>query len=482
MLDDSFVLKSNLSSHKIRLNYPKTIITYDDLIEFGFDPNEKLKDRPCFELSCSNNSIKIQTFSHFECFLDVTNISNLCKRVRLKEKSDGTFNNFEEIKLYVNGTINKENHLHIKKDRESGKNVLLDSPNTNEKILNEIIEKYSIFKRKDSVKIDMNVNVSIDNSKDLLAKSVTDNQFALFNSNAKRVRDKEHPNLKIEPKITSIKKENKCMENNHNRIDNYEEKKDSSIGLSSTQKFTPKKKKKRLIKSKVLQMSSPKNTCAICLDGIKTKTQLDKCKHEFCKECIENWANMTNLCPLCKEEFTKLTYYVNNEKKVKRVEKKKLQLNEEESENEYMDECFICGRSNNESLLLVCDYCDYFVCHTYCDNLQRIPSGEWKCQECRQSDIRLFEYVFGIEDEIGKNSSDSSFISNDSRNKPRTLSESRYYLRSRVISQNQRRESFSSNRVLNVNLSLRISTNSTNFNVPERSTRYNLRSRNRNQN
>jgi len=258
--------------------------------------------------------------------------------------------------------------------------------------------------------------------------------------------------------------------------------KEFPTGLSSTMKLTPKNKKKRLIKSKVLHMSSPKNTCAICLDGIKTKTLLDKCKHEFCKECIENWSNMTNLCPLCKEEFTKLTYYLNNEKKVKRVEKKKLQLDEEESENEYMDECFICGRSNNESLLLVCDFCDYFVCHTYCDNLQGIPSGEWICQECRQPEIRLFEYVFGIEDDIGKNSSDSSFISNDPREKPRTLSESRYYLRSRVNSQNQRRESFSSNRVLNVNLSLRISTNSNNFNVPERSTRYNLRSRNRNQN
>jgi len=206
MLDDSFVLKSFISSHRIRLNNQKTIITYDDLIEFGFYPNEKLKDKSCFELSCSNLSIKIQTFSHFECFLAITYTSNLCNQVKLKEKTEGSFKNVKEIKFYVNGTLNKENHLYLIKDSGSGKNELLDSPNTNEKILNEIIQKYSIFKKRDSVKIDMNVNVSIDNSKDLHVKNVSDNQFALFNSNAKRVRDKEHPNLKIEPKIAEERK------------------------------------------------------------------------------------------------------------------------------------------------------------------------------------------------------------------------------------------------------------------------------------
>lgn len=43
--------------------------------------------------------------------------------------------------------------------------------------------------------------------------------------------------------------------------------------------------------------------------------------------------------------------------------------------------CLICGDSDNEELLLLCDGCDCPT-HTYCTGLDDIPSGSWYCDRC----------------------------------------------------------------------------------------------------
>jgi len=58
-------------------------------------------------------------------------------------------------------------------------------------------------------------------------------------------------------------------------------------------------------------MSSPRNRapsvvrqCAVCMDNMdKDAGELDGCGHTFCFECIEQWSNVTNKCPLCKCVF-----------------------------------------------------------------------------------------------------------------------------------------------------------------------------------
>ncbi|XP_011626307.2 uncharacterized protein At4g10930 isoform X1 [Amborella trichopoda] len=47
--------------------------------------------------------------------------------------------------------------------------------------------------------------------------------------------------------------------------------------------------------------------CGICMDLIIDRGVLDCCKHWFCFACIDNWATITNLCPLCKNEFQLIT-------------------------------------------------------------------------------------------------------------------------------------------------------------------------------
>ncbi|XP_068644257.1 uncharacterized protein At4g10930 [Aristolochia californica] len=47
--------------------------------------------------------------------------------------------------------------------------------------------------------------------------------------------------------------------------------------------------------------------CGICMDIIVDRGVLDCCDDWFCFSCIDNWAAITNLCPLCKNEFQMIT-------------------------------------------------------------------------------------------------------------------------------------------------------------------------------
>ncbi|KAM2271118.1 hypothetical protein ACFXTI_038486 [Malus domestica] len=48
-------------------------------------------------------------------------------------------------------------------------------------------------------------------------------------------------------------------------------------------------------------------TCGICMNAIIDRGVLDCCQHWFCFSCIDNWATITNLCPLCQNEFQMIT-------------------------------------------------------------------------------------------------------------------------------------------------------------------------------
>ncbi|XP_061350931.1 uncharacterized protein At4g10930 [Gastrolobium bilobum] len=47
--------------------------------------------------------------------------------------------------------------------------------------------------------------------------------------------------------------------------------------------------------------------CGICMDIVVDRGVLDCCQHWFCFVCIDNWATITNLCPLCQNEFQLIT-------------------------------------------------------------------------------------------------------------------------------------------------------------------------------
>lgn len=47
--------------------------------------------------------------------------------------------------------------------------------------------------------------------------------------------------------------------------------------------------------------------CGICMEEVIDRGVLDCCDHWFCFTCIDNWAIITNLCPLCKAQFEIIT-------------------------------------------------------------------------------------------------------------------------------------------------------------------------------
>jgi len=81
------------------------------------------------------------------------------------------------------------------------------------------------------------------------------------------------------------------------------------------------KRSRYFVKAKKLRFDAPEDTkenlvvnddepnCAICL-GKVSRTMgavINSCSHEFCFECIGEWANVSNKCPLCKGTFTRIS-------------------------------------------------------------------------------------------------------------------------------------------------------------------------------
>ena len=130
--------------------------------------------------------------------------------------------------------------------------------------------------------------------------------------------------------------------------------------------------------------------CIICLTDIKNKSKINSCSHCFCFKCIKSWSQHCNKCPLCKKEFKVIITWNSEKKKYieNHIKKKnyKIEENDEfyfEDEYENISEiCMICNKGNDEENLLICDKCNYNVCHTKCADLDKIPEEEWFCFEC----------------------------------------------------------------------------------------------------
>mgnify|MGYP000869496188 FL=1 len=50
------------------------------------------------------------------------------------------------------------------------------------------------------------------------------------------------------------------------------------------------------------------------------------------------------------------------------------------------DACYVCQRDNNPDVLLICDQCHFYMCHTYCCDppLSRVPTEDWICLFCAE--------------------------------------------------------------------------------------------------
>lgn len=53
---------------------------------------------------------------------------------------------------------------------------------------------------------------------------------------------------------------------------------------------------------------------------------------------------------------------------------------------EFADACYVCGLGEMEEgdsdQMLVCDSCNYRICHLKCCKLEIVPEGDWFCIDC----------------------------------------------------------------------------------------------------
>ena len=73
--------------------------------------------------------------------------------------------------------------------------------------------------------------------------------------------------------------------------------------------------------------------------------------------------------------------YANSKQKEKIIKKIRVKKKTQEYDGgtelimEYADACYLCGEGDDEAGLLVCDHCDYRVCHFECLGLSSVPES-----------------------------------------------------------------------------------------------------------
>lgn len=121
------------------------------------------------------------------------------------------------------------------------------------------------------------------------------------------------------------------------------------------------------------------------------------CKHQFCFECITDWAKVTNCCPLCKREFMIINKHSPQGDLLEEVavQPKAVDLDQLLQENDLLvngrlllnladEHCYACELTHNQDDMLVCDHCLTKCCHIQCLNppLEEVPHEPWYCDTC----------------------------------------------------------------------------------------------------
>ncbi|NWY35924.1 PHRF1 protein, partial [Sylvia atricapilla] len=125
--------------------------------------------------------------------------------------------------------------------------------------------------------------------------------------------------------------------------------------------------------------------CPICLNTFRDQAvgTPESCSHYFCLDCIMEWSKNANSCPVDRILFNYINIRAHFGGKILKkipVENTKTQGTDGEDDPTF---CEVCGRSDREDRLLLCDGCDAGY-HMECLNppLSEVPVDEWFCPAC----------------------------------------------------------------------------------------------------
>ncbi|XP_042571656.1 PHD and RING finger domain-containing protein 1-like isoform X2 [Cyprinus carpio] len=128
--------------------------------------------------------------------------------------------------------------------------------------------------------------------------------------------------------------------------------------------------------------------CPICLNSFHEQPVAtpESCEHYFCLDCILEWSNSANSCPVDRIVFNGILLRKCYGGKVQKTipVKKPVKPTEEQVEVDLdQTSCEVCGGRDREDRLLLCDGCDdgyHMECLT--PPLDAVPVEEWFCPMC----------------------------------------------------------------------------------------------------
>ncbi|XP_032077191.1 PHD and RING finger domain-containing protein 1 isoform X2 [Thamnophis elegans] len=143
--------------------------------------------------------------------------------------------------------------------------------------------------------------------------------------------------------------------------------------------------------------------CPICLNTFRDQAvgTPENCAHYFCLDCIVEWSKNANSCPVDRIIFKSICVRVRFDGEIL----KKIPVENTKSQEDSLEEdptfCEVCGRSDREDRLLLCDGCDAGY-HMECLNppLSEVPVDEWFCPPCAPANAMPAEADQVSEEEV----------------------------------------------------------------------------------
>lgn len=344
------------------------------------------KNYKILEYSDSKNKNTIENYSDNQKIATENSDEEISEKTELKEQSKNNDNeiitnkkiaeideSLDKIENICNKDNNTEKKRHKKRKLYKKRKIV---NNNNDNLLNN--------SNKENDSLENNLN-SIEEKNDSSSNSSEQKEIEEY------LKKKRNRHLKMKKEIKKSPHngddEIQLLLNYTNRL-----KKEND---SSNKKFSKNKEKsKKLIKNtenKEMKLSLDAE-CVICCNIIEELANPDGCNHDFCKDCLFDWTQKSNKCPICKAIYNNVFIYDKGIKKqltinqvrdeLENLEENSKQNEEEESEDNSEDICYVCGKSTEPENLLICDKCERNFCHYYCAKLKKIPQGNWYCTYC----------------------------------------------------------------------------------------------------